>query len=435
MDAKLNQSDLISLLAKECNISVAKAEVFTKNFFDIVIEGLEQDGIVKINGLGTFKVTDVASRGSVNVNTGEKIEIKGHRKLTFIPADTLKEQVNMPFAMFEPVEVDDTYLPDSAEENDAEEIAETTEPAVEVAEAEEVQPAVAEENESADTVNEELPVIVEDTPAEEETASEDSNDDTVANEEQVEVAVEEDSVVPQPEEDKVEDAPEQESEEEPVVVQERPTEPVIVRVPPKKSAQEKQPAPSKRKKSGWRYSLIAIMAIAVAFILINRTADKSVVVEDAKEIGKPVAVEPEIEPVAENTDADAAIVLPEQPTVAENVEPVIAEEVSNEAEKVKAPAQTVIEQEPADEYEFVLLDELASINLKYITPADTLLYVADGTLAVHKVAQDETLTRIAREYYGDKKLWPYIVKYNNMTDPNGLCRGMEIAIPRLKPRK
>ena len=435
MDAKLNQSDLISLLAKECNISVAKAEVFTKNFFDIVIEGLEQDGIVKINGLGTFKVTDVASRGSVNVNTGEKIEIKGYRKLTFIPADTLKEQVNMPFAMFEPVEVDDTYQPDSAEENDAEEIAETTEPVVEVAEAEEVQPAFAEENESADTVNEELPVIVEDTPAEEETASEDSNDDTVANEEQVEVAVEEDSVVPQPEEDKVEVAPEQESEEEPVVVQERPTEPVVVRVPPKKSAQEKQTAPSKRKKSGWRYSLIAIMAIAVAFILINRTADKSVVVEDVKEIAKPVAVESEIEPVAENTDADAAIMQPELPTVAENVEPVIAEEVSNEAEKVKAPAQTVIEQEPADEYEFVLLDELAAKNLKYITSADTLLYVADGDLAVHKVAQDETLTRIAREYYGDKKLWPYIVKYNNMTDPNGLCRGMEIAIPRLKPRK
>lgn len=430
----MNQSDLISLLAKECNISVAKAEVFTKNFFDIVIEGLEQDGIVKINGLGTFKVTDVASRGSVNVNTGEKIEIKGHRKLTFIPADALKEQVNMPFAMFEPVEVDDTYQPDSAEENDAEEIAETTEPAVEVAEAEEVQPAVAEENETADTVNEELPVTVEDAVVAEETASEESNDDTVSNEEQVEVAVEEDSAVPQPEEDKVEVAPEQESEEEPVVVQERPTEPVIVRVPPKKSAQEKQPAPSKRKKSGWRYSLIAIMAIAVAFILINRTADKSVVVEDAKEIAKPVAVEPEIEPVAENTDADAAIMQPELPSVAENVESVIAEQTSNEVENSNETAPKLQEQ-PADEYEFVMVDELAAKNLKYITPADTLLYVADGTLAVHKVAQDETLTRIAREYYGDKKLWPYIVKYNNMTDPNGLCRGMEIAIPRLKPRK
>ena len=73
MDAKLNQSDLISLLAKESNISVAKAELFTKSFFDLVIEGLEQDGIVKINGLGTFRITDVASRGSVNVNTGDRL--------------------------------------------------------------------------------------------------------------------------------------------------------------------------------------------------------------------------------------------------------------------------------------------------------------------------------------------------------------------------
>ena len=62
-------------------------------------------------------------------------------------------------------------------------------------------------------------------------------------------------------------------------------------------------------------------------------------------------------------------------------------------------------------------------------------HTADGELTVHKVAADETLTRIAREYYGDKRLWPYIVKYNNMGDPNGLCRGMEIMIPRLIPRK
>ena len=60
----------------------------------------------------------MASRGSVNVNTGEKIEIKGHKKLTFTPADTLKESVNQPFAMFEPVEVDDTYQPESTGETE-----------------------------------------------------------------------------------------------------------------------------------------------------------------------------------------------------------------------------------------------------------------------------------------------------------------------------
>ena len=121
MDAKLNHSEISALLAKECNISAAKAELFTKAFFDLIIEGLEQDGMVKVNGLGTFKITEVASRGSVNVNTGEKIEIKGHGKLTFIPAETLKEVVNQPFAMFEPVEIDENYQPEEVEDNENEE--------------------------------------------------------------------------------------------------------------------------------------------------------------------------------------------------------------------------------------------------------------------------------------------------------------------------
>ena len=121
MDAKLNHSDFSALLSKHLEISVSKAEHFTKAFFDILIEGLDSDGIVKINGLGTFKMIDVASRGSVNVNTGEKIEIKGHRKLTFIPADTLKDKINQPFAMFEPVEVDDDYVDDADDSVEQEE--------------------------------------------------------------------------------------------------------------------------------------------------------------------------------------------------------------------------------------------------------------------------------------------------------------------------
>ena len=55
--------------------------------------------------------------------------------------------------------------------------------------------------------------------------------------------------------------------------------------------------------------------------------------------------------------------------------------------------------------------------------------------ARHKVAANETLTKISRTYYGDNKLWPYIVKFNNMRNPNGLGYGMEIGIPRLVPKK
>ena len=455
MDAKLNQSDLISLLAKGNNISVAKAELFTKNFFDLVIEGLEQDGIVKINGLGTFKVTDVASRGSVNVNTGEKIEIKGHKKLTFIPADALKEQVNLPFAMFEPVEVDDTYQPDSNEEGDSEETVETVEttetavePVVVQPVAEEVSVATVEEGASEETIekvieetataDEPEAAVVEEVAVEESVAKETTEELVVIEKHEESVAeetVEQEAVVPVVEEN-VEETPVLESQEAPVVVQERPSEPVIVRVPPKKSTQEKQPVPSKRKKSRLSYYLIAIMAIAVALILINRTgADDVSVVEEVKETVPAAVEEPKSKPVIENVATETADVEaePVEETVA--VEAVVEEPVAAEPEIVAEPAPLPVAEQIAGEYEFVLVDELAAKNLKYITLADTTLYVAEGDLAVHKVAPDETLTRIAREYYGDKRLWPYIVKYNKMSNPNGLCRGMEIAIPRLTPKK
>ena len=455
MDAKLNQSDLISLMAKESNISVAKAELFTKNFFDLIIEGLEQDGIVKINGLGTFKVTDVASRGSVNVNTGEKIEIKGHRKLTFTPADALKEQVNMPFAMFEPVEVDETYQPDSVEEDaDNEETAETAEPVVELQPvAEEVPQPVVEENIAEESVEEATTVtepettvivdaVVEETVEEESVATE--NDESVTEETVVEeaavpeysaeAAVEEtvEETVAAQHEEVVEEKPVEETPDEPVVVQERPATPVIVRVPPKKSTAEKQPAPAKKKKDSWSIWLVVIMTVAVGLIFMNRVKnDDSTVIDEVTETVMPVVAEAKNEPVTEISAAE--------PVEVETEETVVAVEVATEVAE-PLPAETVIVKETAPQpaaevYEFVLVDELAAKNLKNITVADTSLYVADGELTVHKVAADETLTRIAREYYGDKRLWPYIVKYNNMGNPNGLCRGMEIVIPRLIPRK
>ena len=99
MDMKLNHSDFSALFAKSLGISQADAEAFTKTFFDTIVEGLENEGSVKINGLGTFKIVEVESRSSVNVNTGERFEIKGHKKMTFLPADSLKDTINAPFAM------------------------------------------------------------------------------------------------------------------------------------------------------------------------------------------------------------------------------------------------------------------------------------------------------------------------------------------------
>ena len=135
MDMKLNHSDFSALFAKVLGISQADAEAFTKTFFDTIVEGLEKEGSVKINGLGTFKIVEVDSRSSVNVNTGERFEIKGHMKMTFLPADSLKETINAHFAMFEPVEVDDELVDEEADaenvvDEDVAEVVEDVQPVV-----------------------------------------------------------------------------------------------------------------------------------------------------------------------------------------------------------------------------------------------------------------------------------------------------------------
>lgn len=362
MDTKLNHSDLTSLLAKNTKLTAAKAELFTKTFFDIIIEGLEKDGLVKINGLGTFKVTDVASRGSVNVNTGEKIEIKGHRKLTFLPADTLKEKVNKPFAMFEPVEIDDSYVDDDATiQEDAEEIVPTA-VVLEVA-SETVEPVEA-----------------------------------VVEEETETAAAEEEEAV-------VESAPVAECAEEisAPVAEEPAAEPVNVA-----HADAEKPV----RKGGNKITclvivliviLIALLAISVPSLLVLLTGKNANVVPAAKLEPATAIVKQESLPV----DSVA--------TVAQDTLPI-----------------TPVAEEP---YKFSLVDELAGKRVGAVTAGDTLLYTANASIETHIVAENETLTRIALKYYGDKRLWPYIVQYNRLADPNGLCKGMKLEIPRLEPVK
>ena len=128
-----------------------------------------------------------------------------------------------------------------------------------------------------------------------------------------------------------------------------------------------------------------------------------------------------------NTDTESA---PTETSVAKEVktEDVAKPQQVEKEEPIVAPVEEV--EQP---YSFVLCEELAALDLKKITVADTTLYVSTGELATHIVAADETLTKIALNYFGDKKLWPYIVKYNNLARPDDLCKGMEIVIPKLKP--
>lgn len=384
MDAKLNHSDLSALLAKQAEISGAKAEVFTKAFFDIILEGLEQDGMVKINGLGTFKVTDVASRSSVDVNTGEKIEIKGHKKLTFLPADSLKEKVNQPFAMFEPVEIDESYVDDSEEpamnETEAQEDATAVEDTPVTTPCEE---PVTVETPAAEPVAEEVPAIEEAKEEAKETAAEPVAEEVPAIEETKEEA----------KETAAEPVAENAVSEQPAPKEVKNSYPITEPAP---AAAE----PTTNRKRGVIYTLFIIAAILVAVVIY---------------------LHPRLFGIVETGKKTVATVETTPTKVVEEVKP----------DSVEVAAEQPIE-EP---YTFAMVEELAVKSVGSITRGDTLLYVANDTIATHTVAADETLVRISLKYYGDKRLWPYIVQYNKLHDPNGLSKGMELLIPRLQPAK
>ena len=374
MDAKLNQSDLTALLAKLCEISVSKADTFTKAFFDVIIEGLESDGIVKINGLGTFKMVDVASRSSVNVNNGEKFEIKGHKKISFLPADSLKEKVNAPFAMFEPVEVDDDYVDD--EETSSEETADA------VGQKNTVDAVVQEV--SGDTLSDGLAVEA----AEQETVAEEQLDSGNSTES----AGEEDIRNAQPAGDAVENVGQQAAVEDGIETVAVATE--------KEAGDNDVPAGNKTKNRGYLYILLSLLIPVVAVIFIWQLYDSN------EEIQQPVI-------------KDAVI---------ENVEAIQVDTIA--ATDSLANDNGTEEEIPV----FVLLDEIAQKKLPEITLKDTLLYEAVGNLAVHRVGIDETLVKISFIYYNDKRLWPYIVQYNKLSNFNQLEIGMELEIPRLVKR-
>lgn len=107
MNRKLLLPDMAAMLSESGGISKHKAENFIRAFFNTIETGLQEDKLVKIKGFGTFKIVSVSSRESVNVNTGERIVLDEHSKITFTPDSVLKELVNRPFSQFQTVVLDD----------------------------------------------------------------------------------------------------------------------------------------------------------------------------------------------------------------------------------------------------------------------------------------------------------------------------------------
>ena len=469
MSDKLNHSDLSALLAKEAKISGAKAELFTKAMFELIIEGLEQDGIVKINGLGTFKITDVADRSSVNVNTGEKIEIKGHKKITFLPADTLKESVNQPFEMFEPVEVDENYKDedDSAEVVAAENVVEKLVDAIESVEDTSVAAEIVEEFSAVGEIEEEMPAeesrveeqvaVVDILPEEYASAKGDSQEPVTDNGIEEEVAVEEESLDDEPEvqveteeeenravenigesveesgemavEDNVESEPGEAVQEDNVIEpvekasdKENKAETETVET----KAQERYGYDGFEEKQGWfrrNYVklLLFVMLVVVVYPIYIFIIDKNNnVYEETPQIY-----------VQHTTSEDEPVDEPATPLVPLLESTPVEEDNTGEATTPLVPLQesTIVEGGGVS-----IVAELASRSDRSITDADTTMYNITGEMSIHIVSENDRLAKIANDYYGSRKLWPYIAKYNKLQKPYGLSVGMELVIPELQPK-
>lgn len=105
--SKTTIKELALSLSEKHDLSKADAERFVATIFEVINDGLEDDKLVKVKGLGAFKIIGVAARKSVDVNTGEPIVIEGRNKISFTPDVSMRDDVNKPFSQFETVIIND----------------------------------------------------------------------------------------------------------------------------------------------------------------------------------------------------------------------------------------------------------------------------------------------------------------------------------------
>ena len=146
----INLKELAKHLVEKHELTAADAEHFVTQFIETLQESVLSEKLVKVKGLGAFKLTPISARESVDVNTGDRIVIEGRDKITFTPDNAMKDLVNRPFSQFDTVvlnagvafdeamETNDTEIEDaipSAEEKTEHSIA-NAEPTVTLAEVE-----------------------------------------------------------------------------------------------------------------------------------------------------------------------------------------------------------------------------------------------------------------------------------------------------------
>jgi nucleoid DNA-binding protein len=379
---KISIQDLANVLVERKKLDKREAVAFVTAMFEIVQQHLEKDKLVKVKGLGTFKIIDVDDRESVNVNTGERVLIEGHGKITFIPDALMKELVNKPFSQFETVVL----------------------------------------NEGVDFADPELLVEPEPEPEAEVDAAAmplvDFGESNAIKEEPLFAEVPEPEPEPEPQiEEPVVEEPEVESEFIPELSGE------LEPVPEKK---EKPAFPFGSKSWIWSLLLGLILGIVIGmlidhFMISQQPSDLESFKPMEEKVEAPVqpkATQPEAEvPETPAQPAEAAPAKPEEPApAAPETKPAVPDTKPTEPAKKAEPAET--------------LDPYAAKDARVRLGAWRIV----GTDQVVKVREGQTLKRLSKFYLGPD-MECYVEVYNNLSPNAALKVGQEIKIPKLVHKK
>ena len=435
---KVSVAWIAEAIAGKHGLTQKDAEQFVATFFDLINEALHEEKMVKVKGLGTFKVIDVRERESINVNTGERVVIESHGKISFTPDPIMRDLVNKPFAQFETVMLNDDV--DIEELNavsvDEEPLAIVDEQPQEVEE----EPCVAA---AGPEVVDEQPLMNEDQ----------SQEETVPQLQEVEeplLEVAERFVEEEPEQ-VVEEEPEQVVEEElPVEAEEQPQQAMETEaalMPVEASPVDDEPQPEEEsspveeeplaaqdeddeeeeKPSSFferhetllltlSHLFVAAIALAIGYIIgmqhfdMDRPVVQETVVDSTARVSKTV-----VKPAAKDSVKD---------TVKEKAQQVKEDKhLLKEEDVVNVPAAATHDQSATANDS----KQLATANAMVKTGA----YRIVGTAKTITVKKGDTMERLSRLYLGEG-MSCYIQLHNGVAE---VSEGMRLKIPKLELKK
>lgn len=470
MNDKITLQAISDIFASHYGVSKKTSDVFGKAFFDTIVEGLNKDGIVRIEGLGTFKIVEVGSRESVNVTNGERIVIDGYKKVTFVADDVAepqKEEAKEPVAEVaapEPV----------VEEPKAEEIiAPVAAPIIEEVKQEEVIAPVVEEpkqeevtvdefsgidliistpeslaaynnripsaiTEPVKVVEEPAPIVEEHAPVIEETPS--------VVEESTTIAEEPEHVVPEPAV-----SPEPIVEPEPVVVPKPLAEPIISNVTPEQKVEDEEEEESDAKR--WLLVAFAAVLLICVFVCGYKYVNTEEVdsqpeppvekIDNKQAIADSLRADSIAKALVEDSIKQEKLRMEEEAKIA--AEKAAAERAAAEKADAERAAKAVAEAKKAAEKASAakLAAEKAAAAKKEAErkaaaeKAAAAKKEAERKAAAakpkvprtHVLRQGEHIYQLSRKYYGTPDSAKAIIRLNKFANPNNVPLGTVVKLP------